>query len=82
MRKLTDTMTAALATAAARWDAEVRAPRNTWHALRDRGLVDVRFGKGRDHRGRTIYGAVDSIKVNEAGYQYLINSGHVVAVDL
>lgn len=82
MRKLTDTMTATLATAAARWDGQVLAPRNTWRALRDRGLVDVQFGKGRDHRGRTTYGVVDSITVNEAGYQYLIDSGHVVAVAL
>lgn len=82
MRKLTDTMTAALVAAASRWNGEVLAGCRTWRALRDRGLVDVSFGKGRDHRGRATYGVVDSVKINEAGYQCLIDAGHIVAVAL
>ncbi|MCT7372989.1 hypothetical protein [Mycolicibacterium llatzerense] len=82
MHKLSHTMTAALVTASARWDGEVRAARRTWRALRERGLVDVHIGKGRDQHGRTVYGAVDSVKINEAGYQCLIDAGHIVAVAL
>lgn len=83
MQKLTPPMIAALADAAARWDRSLAgADRRTWQALRRRGLVDVRLGKGRDRHGRTTYNVVVDVKINDAGYQCLLDRGHTLAVAL
>ncbi|MGD9622296.1 MAG: hypothetical protein AB7G47_19905 [Mycolicibacterium sp.] len=83
MQKLTPPMIEALADAAGRWDRSlVSADRRTWQALHRRGLVDVRFGKGCDRRGHTTYNVVVDVKINDAGFQLLLDRGHTLAVAL